>query len=268
MLSIPAIGVLAPVLNGLGDDVLNDAVGHDPASPWPSEVGTAILEAHDVSFFSHLSALHPGDQFTWQAGCAHSTFVVTGTRVMLPGQTVAPPASGTGVALVTCWPTDALWWTNQRYVVTASLVSTTLAARPSAWPPARHADLRVPAAPALASGGLGLDTNSVQLGTLTLRGTPSAAWSSSPAPLDVARAALEEYVAARRSVGAHNKAWWASIATLGLPMPTSWSEPGPLHVTIDVGGSTVHTVTLQSGTMTIELAVARSNLEVAAVTTA
>jgi sortase (surface protein transpeptidase) len=56
-LEIPSLGVRAPVLQGLSDSVLNVAAGHDPASPWPGDVGESIIEAHDVSYFARISAL-------------------------------------------------------------------------------------------------------------------------------------------------------------------------------------------------------------------
>lgn len=265
VLEIPTLGLTAPVVDGLADSVLDVAVGHDPSTPWPGAVGESVLEAHDVSFFSHIDQLTPGQDITWEAGCSESTFRVSGTAVMQPGEPIPTPSSGTGMALVTCWPTDALWWTSKRYVVTADLVSTTLVVDPAQWPTPSRAAFVVPTAPGLAAGGLGLQTNPVALGTLSLAGTPSPTWASSPAPLSAANAALEEYVAARRSVDAHNVAWWASIATPGLAMPAAWSETGDLSVTVHVTGSKVNTVTLASGSSTLELSVSGSRLLVAQV---
>jgi LPXTG-site transpeptidase (sortase) family protein len=263
VLQIPSLNLTAPVVNGLADSVLAIAVGHDPSTPWPGAVGESVLEAHDVSFFSHINQLTAGQLVTWEAGCSESTFRVTSATVMHPGETIPTPSAGTGIALVTCWPTDALWWTSQRYVVTAALVTTTLVDDPAQWPEPSHDALSVPAAPGLAAGGLGLTNNPVTLGALDLSGIPSPAWASSPAPLEVANSALEEYVAARRSVLAQNPAWWASIAIPGVTLPSSWAEPGALSVTIAVTGSTVSTVTLDSGSSSLELSVSGTHLVVA-----
>jgi sortase A len=260
---IPSLGLTAPVVEGLGDAVLDVAVGHDPASPWPGATGESVLEAHDVSFFSRIDQLNPGQTITWEAGCARTTFRVTGASVMDPGDPVPTPTTGTGIALVTCWPTDALWWTSKRYVVTASLVSTTMVNTPAQWPRMSHATLVVPAAPGLVGTGLGLDSNPVDLGTLNLTGTVSPVWSSSPAPLQAANAALQEYVAARRSVLAQNQSWWSSIAIPGVALPATWSESGALDVTIDVTGTKVNTVTMVAGTSSLELSVSGSQLLVA-----
>jgi sortase A len=266
VLEIPSIAVVAPVLQGTDDAALAIAVGHDPSSPWPGAVGTSILVAHDVSFFSHIDELSVGQSVIWQSGCSTSTFDVTTSAVMHPGEDIPLQPSGDGLALVTCWPTDALWWTSQRYVVEAKLVSTTLAPSPQAWPAPQGAELTVPAAPSLVATGLSLDDNPVSLGTLTLTGTPSASYSSGPEPLDAANAAISEYIAARKSVDGQNQSWWQSIAEPGVAMPQSWLEPAPLNMRINVDDEEALNMTLTSGPVTVVLDVSRGTLRVASVT--
>ena len=77
ILEVPQLQLRAPVLQGLGDPVLNIAVGHDPVSPWPGEMGESVVEAHDVSYFSGISSLKPGSQIIWHDACAESVFKVT-----------------------------------------------------------------------------------------------------------------------------------------------------------------------------------------------
>ncbi|MHB8458174.1 MAG: class D sortase, partial [Acidimicrobiales bacterium] len=122
ILSIPVIGLEAPVVQGTGDGVLSIAVGHDPGSVWPGQRGTSILLAHDASYFSRLGSLHTGNVVSWTDGCRRLLFRVNRVEVTRPGATLPQPANGTGLALVTCWPTDALFWTPDRLVVLASYV--------------------------------------------------------------------------------------------------------------------------------------------------
>ncbi len=246
VLSVPALGLNAPVLQGLSDAVLNVAVGHDTASPWPGVRGEAVLEAHDASYFAHLARLRVGAQVVWSTPCARSTFVVVRTSIAKPGQLVAPPASGAGLALVTCWPTNALFWTSSRYLVETRLVRTVLA------PQHVHAALaalrvpRVPAPPALAALGLGLNENSQLLGTLRLTGAPRPSWVQGPEPLAVEKAALAAFFGLEKAVGAQNASWWGALAAPGVAMVRSWPVTGRVDVTISVHGSTANTVTVAS----------------------
>src|SRR5579872_6517349 len=57
VISIPKLGVQAPVLQGTDDAELNVGVGHDPNAVWPGARGNSVLEAHDVSFFQNLPSL-------------------------------------------------------------------------------------------------------------------------------------------------------------------------------------------------------------------
>ena len=65
VLFIPTLGVKAPVQNGYSTSVLSDAVGHDPLSSWPNTLGTSVLFAHDVTWFSGIDALHVGSTVTF-----------------------------------------------------------------------------------------------------------------------------------------------------------------------------------------------------------
>src|SRR6185437_16130897 len=65
LLEAPVLGLVAPVLEGTGDAVLDDAVGHDPESAWPGGQGTSVLSAHDVTWFSHIDRLKPGDEIRY-----------------------------------------------------------------------------------------------------------------------------------------------------------------------------------------------------------
>ena len=221
LLEVPALGMVAPVLQGTGDSVLSDAVGHDPASAWPGQTGTSVLSAHDVTWFSRISKLKSGNEIRYVTPCRTYTYAVTSHAVVAAGSLVY---SGKTARLVleTCWPLDALFITSTRYLVYANLTSAApthaMAARPGNWPPPA-----VPAPARLAAQGLDLKHNPAPLGTLHLTGSPSRAWRQSSAPLRFEAAALTEYFGLIRSAAQEKRTWWADL-TPSVPA----SAAGPL----------------------------------------
>jgi LPXTG-site transpeptidase (sortase) family protein len=265
ILEIPILGVRAPVLQGLSDSVFNVAAGHDPISPWPGALGESIIEAHDVSYLARISALKLGDRVIWVDACTEQTFRVVAIKISAPGAEISPPPNGHGLALITCYPTNALFWTPHRFVVEAEMVSSgrLTAPQPGLAVPIPH--LRVPAPPALVAEGLTLQTNSILLGHLSITGHPSAAFLESPAGLDAQRAALESYFGAEKAIATGNSAWWHDLAVAELPMPPAWSVNDPVNVSLDVAGNSVRSVTLWSLAFTMRLVVRHGALLIASV---
>ena len=267
LLVIPAIGLKAPVLQGIDDAVFNVAVGHDPASVWPGARGESVLLAHDVSYFSRLDRVKNGEEVTWIDGCREDFFRVVGHEIVRPGAVVSVPRGGTaGLALITCWPTDALFWTTERYVVEAifageQFVDLAAAASP---PPPLH--LMVPAPAALKAEGLSLARSGVFAGTLTTSGSPSRSFSEGPDALKAGNLALNDYAAAEKTAVAHNRSWWTDLALIGVALPAPWSLRYETNVTLSVSGSTVDGATLNSPAATITLTVRNGTFYVASVT--
>jgi len=253
VLTIPKLGVKAPVESGTSDEVLNDAVGHFDGTSWPGQHGTSVLLAHDVSYFGHLGSLQPGDRVSYQSGCTTYTFTVTGHQVVKNGAPV-PPLPGTAVVLDTCWPTDALWYTPDRYLVEA-VQSEVSVGNP---PPAATVQPQFPtnftgtASPALQATGLTLESNEEPMGTMSFQGSPSAEWSQSPAPLALEAAALADYFGGYHAATSRNSAWWSSVAPgVAMPAALAGSRPGlssasPLDVTITAAGSQPSAVLLHT----------------------
>jgi LPXTG-site transpeptidase (sortase) family protein len=248
VLEIPSLNLTAPVLQGLGDDVLGVAAGHVPGTPWPGARGESMLLAHDVSYFSNISKLRAGDAVTWLTPCFKATFAVDAFSIMQPGQLVYPASNGTGLALVTCYPTDALFWTTKRYVVKTHLLSEQLTAEtlPSTTA-ARLPAMSINAPSALARQGLTLESNSLALGTLSISGAPNEAFSQGPEPLAIEHDALEVFFAARKSVEQHQPTWWKDLTVAGLPMPASWPSFGVVNVNVSMAGTVPTSVTFSSG---------------------
>jgi sortase A len=180
-----------------------------------------VLSAHDVTWFSRIGRLKPGNEIRYVTPCRTYTYKVASHVIVAAGSLVY---SGKAARLIldTCWPLDALFITSTRYLVYADLTTSApthvMAARPGRWPPPA-----VPAPARLAAQGLDLANNPAPLGTLRLAGSPSRAWRQSTAPLQFESAALAEYFGIIRSAAQEERAWWADLAP-SIPV----SAAGPL----------------------------------------
>jgi len=237
ILRIPSLSVVAPVVQGVSDATLAVSVGHFPGSPWPGERGTAILEAHDVGYFASNSSLVAGDLVTYETGCRVDTYRVVRKDVLHPGQAIPSPGRR-ALALVSCWPTDALWFTSSRLVVTAELVSVG-----EAVPGSDPLSATVPSVPGLPPGVPAppdlLDTGWLA-GTFTLTGSPALDWKDGPQPLAWQDGALAAFSAARQGVLGH-KPWLAELAP-GVTVPHAIAghyADNPVNVTEEVDGTAV-----------------------------
>lgn len=265
VLEISAIGVVAPVLDGISDSELNVAVGHDPMTPWPGNRGEAIFEAHDVSYFSNLSLVRPGMTIIWRTQCAQARFQVLSTAIMTPGSAVYPPSgagsvSGSGLALVTCYPTNALFWTSQRFVVKTRLVGVTLGSAPLPSFPSQPVQLTVNAPTPLVAQGLTLASNSLMLGRLHLSGTFAKSWTESSAPLQVEALALEVLFGSEKAFAEENSIWWSDLAAPGLHPPRAWPQFSTTDVTIHGVNHQPSSVTFSSSSAVAVVVVRRGAL--------
>jgi LPXTG-site transpeptidase (sortase) family protein len=252
VLNIPKLGVRAPVESGTSDQVLNDAVGHFDGSAWPGQHGTSVMLAHDVSYFGHLANLQPGDTVSYRSGCETYTFTVTGHQIVKDGAPL-PPLTGRALVLDTCWPTNALWYTPDRYLVEAIQSQVSVGNGPVSTTPTGFAtNFAGTASPALQATGLSLENNEEPMGTMSFAGTPSPEWSQSPAPLALEAAALADYFGGYHAAANRDAAWWASVAPgVAMPAAMAGARPGlssaaPLNVTITANGSQPSAVLLHT----------------------
>ncbi len=257
LLLAPSISLQAPVMQGNSDAVLAVAVGHDPSSVWPGNTGRAVLQAHDVSYFVNIDRLKIGSEITYETFCQKYVFRVVSHRVVKQGSPVYNSSSPT-MTLVTCWPTNALWFTPDRYLVNLREVKVSpVAKRPASakvsplLAAVRQQNISVPAPPALAAQGLTLNQNSVPMGKMTVAGTPDPAWVASPAALDVEAKALESYIGAVKSLSEGQIGWWNLLAPktarpAALAKNTSLSYLSGLGVTIYVHKDKAYAVMLQA----------------------
>lgn len=254
VLQIPSLGVTAPVESGTSDAVLSVAVGHFDSTPWPGQSGTSALLAHDVSYFGRIDQLAPGDKIVYRSGCVAETFTVTSHQVVQDGAPI-PPLSGSTLVLDTCWPTDALWYTPNRYLVEAVESGISTGKTPTSATgatPSFPTSFASPAPAALQATGLTLTDNEEPMGAMTFGGSLSSAWQQSPAPLALEATALEDYFGGYHSAGADQQQWWAAIAP-GVPMPAAMvgatpelSHASALDVTITGSGDQPSAITLST----------------------
>jgi sortase A len=226
LLKFPQLGVVAPVEQGSSDAILAVAVGHDPSSVWPGSDGTAVFLSHDVTYFVNIGHLKQNDVVSYATPCAQYTYKVTASRIVLAGTTIYNSAGST-VDLVTCYPSNALFYTNQRLVVSLSLVKTSTAKKEHALSLSDHnvptlnaRQPTVPVPPQLAAQGLTLASDYAPMGTLTILGTPNSRYVQSPAALLAQDAALVAYFGGVKTLAEDHLNWWQAFAPDVVP-PTA-----------------------------------------------
>jgi sortase A len=257
LLLAPSISLQAPVMQGNSDAILAVAVGHDPYSVWPGNTGRAVLQAHDVSYFVNIDELKVGSEITYETFCKKYTFQVVSHQVVKQGSPVYDSSSPT-MTLVTCWPTNALWFTPDRYLVNLKEIKVTpLTAQPFTGKvnplltASHQQNISVPAPSALVAQGLTLNQNSIPMGKMTIKGNPNPTWVASPAALDIEAKALESYIGAVKSLEEGQIAWWHLLAPKAV-MPTliakntSISYLNGLGVTIYAHQNLAYAVKLQA----------------------
>jgi LPXTG-site transpeptidase (sortase) family protein len=265
ILDVPSIGLQAPVMNGVSDSVLNDSVGHYPSTVWPGQPGISILLAHDASYFSNLGGVQVGDFVSWVDNCQQVTFEVNKIEVVTPGTRLPQPPGGKGLALITCSPADALFWTPDRLVVLASYVGSQSSGTLTAQTPP-PLDLTLPLPAGLHGSDLALSSTGLLVGSLAVNGKPVKNWSESADPLRAAQVAFRGLSAASRTLEAGNASWWSSLALPGVAMPYSIPTADEYNALITVMGTRITAIQLQSPLATVDFVVKSSKLYIASVT--
>jgi hypothetical protein len=206
------------------------AVGHDPHSAWPGSSGNAVLEAHDVSYFVNLALLSAGDTVRYETPCITYVFQVQGHSVVSQGSAVYN-TPGPTMTLVTCWPTDALWFTPERYLVTATEVSSTATDRSTLTYLAASAPPSVPVPHALLVQGVTLATYPIPMGIMALAGSPDPAWAQTTNPLLVQDSAVEGFIAGLKALTENELKWWNTVAPQVPPPAPLIGARNPSYVT-------------------------------------
>ncbi|KTS19226.1 sortase [Methylobacterium indicum] len=120
-LTFPTLGETHIALAGSSGQALAFGPGHVEGTPEAGEPGVAVYAAHRDTQFRHLGDLKPGDPVEVQTVRGRIVrFRVTGRRIVrFDASGLDPAAPGRHLALVTCWPLDALVSGPERLVVEA-----------------------------------------------------------------------------------------------------------------------------------------------------
>jgi len=279
VLQIPALSLTAPVEQGTSNAVLNVSVGHDTATSWPGPARTAVFLAHDVSFFSGLEALKIGDIVTYTVPCATYTFVITAHQVTSPGASLHVPASG-ALVLDTCYPPNALWFTPDRYVVTATYQRTS-SQSPTVTSKLLSADqtsipaINFPTPNGLPTSELSLANNTQEMGQMHFSPGTSPAFRQSSAPITLEIPALDGWFGMIHTLEANNQTWWHSFAPK-VSYPSQFAGHGlsstsPLEITETAVGMSPRSVKLvgqlNGTTFTVTETIARDTLTITSLST-
>ncbi|HLB45412.1 MAG TPA: sortase [Anaerolineales bacterium] len=107
-ISIPALGVDAPVVHGVEPASLRRGVGHYDVSANPGERGNLVLAGHNDIYgevFRDLADLKPGDEVTVYTASSRYRYVVRGWRLVEPTEvSVMEPTVGPTLTLISCYP--------------------------------------------------------------------------------------------------------------------------------------------------------------------
>ena len=120
-LRVPAHGVALIVLDGVSGRTLAFGPGHASGGPVPGAPGTAVISGHRDTHFRFLASVKAGEEIVVETpGRPAARFRVVETVVVDSRAAVLRAADGPALALLTCYPFDALRAGGPlRWVVTA-----------------------------------------------------------------------------------------------------------------------------------------------------
>lgn len=107
-ISIPAIGVNAPIVQGDDWEALKRGVGQHIGSANPGQNGNLVLSGHNDIYgevFRHLDQLQPGDEIVVHTPQTSYTYTVTGQLLVAPTFVeVMFPTPNATLTLISCFP--------------------------------------------------------------------------------------------------------------------------------------------------------------------
>jgi sortase A len=203
LVSIAALHLTAPLLEGTTDNVLNVGVGHFERSANPGMPGTCVIAAHNATWFRHLDKLRPGEDIVLQTKNAKYDYRVTGARVAEVGDDVQNTAKPT-IVLEACYPLNALYLTSKRYLVYGVLVSAKTKNNESNLPLPNMTQYTAHVPEDILKQGVTLLSNRLPMGSLTFEGNPDIMYTESNAPLSAVYTILQLYLSYVHASGDRN----------------------------------------------------------------
>lgn len=136
LLRVPRFGeeYVVPVLEGTGEQVLQEGVGHYEDAAPPGEVGNFAVAGHRTTWgapFNPIADLVDGDAVVVETAAEYHVYRVDGTEIVLPTdvRVIAPVPSRPGEEPTEAWLTmtscHPMFSARERYVVHALLESST-----------------------------------------------------------------------------------------------------------------------------------------------
>ena len=124
---LPTLGLTWPIIQGTEHPQLAKGVGHYLKSVLPGQSDNSVLAGHRETVFNRLGELKLGDKILVTTDAGRFTYRVRTFRVVdRTDRTVIMPTDTPVLTLVTCYPFDAPGKTDQSFVVTADLISSTI----------------------------------------------------------------------------------------------------------------------------------------------
>jgi sortase A len=126
ILRIPRLGLEVPVLEGVDDLTMNRGAGHIPGTALPGQPGNVAIAGHRDGFFRSLKDIVPGDVINVDRPTGTDHYAVQKIDIVSPSDiSDLKSTTASTLTLVTCYPFHFVGSAPQRYVVRASLVSST-----------------------------------------------------------------------------------------------------------------------------------------------
>jgi len=123
-ISIPKIGLVHPMYEGVWLTVLDHGPGHWPGSAEPGQRGNTVVAGHRVTHthpFLDIDRLVPGDKVVFTTPGGVFTYAVTGTTIVTPDEiSIVYPTTTPTMTLFACHPKHSA---AERIVVKGKLVS-------------------------------------------------------------------------------------------------------------------------------------------------
>ena len=121
-ISIPKLGVSAPLYSGIRLITLDKGPGHWPGTALPGEVGNVVVAGHRTSnggTFRNIDQLIAGDAVMFTTDAGENEYVVTGTQIVNPDAIwIVDPTDTPTATLFACHPPGSV---AQRIVVNLEL---------------------------------------------------------------------------------------------------------------------------------------------------
>ena len=123
-ISVPQIGLKAPVVEGVGAADLRAGVGHVPGSAQSGGLGNMVLAAHRDTIFRPLRSIQKGMEIQVRGLDGTYRYQVDTLQIVAPDRLdMLEISTRPEVTLITCYPFNFIGSAPMRFIVKAHLIS-------------------------------------------------------------------------------------------------------------------------------------------------